>query len=196
LKVRRGMMASLSGNLATMGPGVPYSVAAKFAWPDRPVIALVGDGAMLMNGINCLITIANYWKEWSDPRLIVMVLANRDLNQVTWEQRIMAGDPKYEASQTVPKFAFANYAEMLGLRGIHVEDPEDVGPAWDRALASDRPVVYEAVTDPEVPTLPPHITFKQARNFTASMLKGDSDAPAMIRGAFKDAIESFIPHKE
>jgi pyruvate dehydrogenase (quinone) len=196
LKVRRGMMASLSGNLATMGPGVPYAVAAKFAWPDRPVIALVGDGAMLMNGINCIITIANYWKEWSDPRLIVMVLANRDLNQVTWEQRIMAGDPKYEASQTVPKFAFANYAEMLGLRGIHVEDPDDIGPAWDRALASDRPVVYEAVTDPEVPTLPPHITFKQARNFTASMLKGDPDAPAMIRGAFKDAIESFIPHKD
>ncbi len=196
LKVRRGMMASLSGNLATMGPGVPYSVAAKFAWPDRPVIALVGDGAMLMNGINCLITIANYWKEWSDPRLIIMVLANRDLNQVTWEQRIMAGDPKYEASQTVPKFAFATYAEMLGLRGIHVEKPEDVGPAWDRALSSDRPVVYEAVTDPEVPTLPPHITFKEAKNFTESMLKGDPAAPSMIRGAFKDAIESFIPHKE
>jgi pyruvate dehydrogenase (quinone) len=196
LKVRRGMMASLSGNLATMGPGVPYSVAAKFAWPDRPVIALVGDGAMLMNGINCLITIAHYWKEWSDPRLIVMVLANRDLNQVTWEQRIMSGDPKYEASQIVPKFAFANYAEMLGLRGIHVDKPEDVGPAWDRALASDRPVVYEAVTDPEVPTLPPHITFKEAKNFMESMLKGDPEAPSMIRGAFKDAIESFIPHTD
>jgi pyruvate dehydrogenase (quinone) len=196
LKVRRGMMASLSGNLATMGPGVPYSVAAKFAWPDRPVIALVGDGAMLMNGINCLITIAHYWKEWSDPRLIVMVLANQDLNQVTWEQRVMAGDPKYEASQTVPKFAFATYAEMLGLRGIHVEKPEDVGPAWDRALASDRPVVYEAVTDPEVPTLPPHITFEEAKKFTESMLKGDPETPSMIRGAFKDAIESFLPHSK
>jgi pyruvate dehydrogenase (quinone) len=195
LKVRRGMMASLSGNLATMGPGVPYSIAAKFAWPDRPVIALVGDGAMLMNGINCLITIANYWKEWSDPRLIIMVLANRDLNQVTWEQRIMAGDPKYEVSQKVPKFAFATYAEMLGLRGIHVEKPEDIAPAWDRALSSDRPVVYEAVTDAEVPTLPPHITFKEAKNFTESMLKGDPNAPSMIRGAFKDAVESFIPHK-
>ncbi len=196
LKVRRGMMASLSGNLATMGPGVPYSVAAKFAWPDRPVIALVGDGAMLMNGINCLITIADYWKEWSDPRLIIMVLANRDLNQVTWEQRIMTGDPKYNASQTVPDFPFANYAEMLGLRGIRVDNPEDVGPAWDRALAADRPVVYEALTDPEVPTLPPHITFKEAENFAKSILKGDPDAPGMIRGAFKDAIESFIPHKE
>ncbi|HEX3817656.1 MAG TPA: thiamine pyrophosphate-requiring protein [Chthoniobacterales bacterium] len=196
LKVRRGMMASLSGNLATMGPGVPYSVAAKFAWPDRPVIALVGDGAMLMNGINCLITIANYWKEWSDPRLIIMVLANRDLNQVTWEQRIMTGDPKYDASQDVPAFPFANYAEMLGLRGIRVDKPEDVGPAWDRALSADRPVVYEALTDPEVPTLPPHITFEQAENFVKSIVKGDSDASGMIRGAFKDAIESFIPHKE
>ncbi len=194
LKVRRGMMASLSGNLATMGPGVPYSVAAKFAWPERPVIALVGDGAMLMNGINCLITIADYWKEWSDPRLIIMVLANRDLNQVTWEQRIMAGDPKFEASQDVPKFAFATYAEMLGLRGIKVEKPEEIASAWDRALASDRPVVLEAVTDPEIPTLPPHITFKEAKNFTESMLKGDPNAGGMIRGAFKDAVESFIPH--
>ncbi len=196
LKVRRGMMASLSGNLATMGSGVPYSVAAKFAWPDRPVIALVGDGAMLMNGINCLITIAHYWKEWSDPRLIIMVLANRDLNQVTWEQRVMAGDPKYVVSQTVPEFGFARYAELLGLRGIKVEKEEDVGPAWDRALSSDRPVVYEAVTDPEVPTLPPHITFKEAENFVKSIAKGDSDAGGMIRGAFKDAIESFIPHKK
>ncbi len=128
LKVRRGMMASLSGNLATMGPGVPYAVSAKFAWPDRPVIALVGDGAMLMNGINCLITISHYWKEWSDPRLIVMVLANRDLNQVTWEQRVMAGDPKYECSQNVPPFEFARYAEMLGLAGIRVDKPEQIGP--------------------------------------------------------------------
>ncbi len=196
LKVRRGMMASLSGNLATMGPGVPYSVAAKFAWPDRPVIALVGDGAMLMNGINCLVTIAHYWKEWSDPRLIVMVLANRDLNQVTWEQRVMAGDPKYEVSQTVPKFEFARYAEMLGLRGIKVEKPEEIAPAWERALAADRPVVYEAITDPEVPTLPPHITFEQAKKFTESMLKGDPGMPGMLRGALKEAVESFIPHKE
>jgi pyruvate dehydrogenase (quinone) len=196
LKVRRGMMASLSGNLATMGPGVPYAVAAKFAWPDRPVIALVGDGAMLMNGINCLVTIAHYWKEWSDPRLIVMVPANHDLNQVTWEQRVMAGDPKYVCSQTVPKFEFASYAELIGLRGIRVEKPEEIASAWDKALSSDRPVVYEAITDPEVPTLPPHITFEEARKFTESMVKGDPEWRGMIRGAFRDAIESFIPHKE
>ena len=196
LKVRRGMMASLSGNLATMGPGVPYAVSAKFAWPDRPVIALVGDGAMLMNGINCLITIAHYWKEWSDPRLIVMVLANRDLNQVTWEQRVLAGDPKYECSQKVPEFAFARYAEMLGLRGIRVETPDRIGSAWDEALSSDRPVVYEAVTDPEVPTLPPHITFTQAEHFMSSMAKGDPHLGHMIKQTFKEAIEGFLPHKK
>ncbi len=196
LKVRRGMMASLSGNLATMGPGVPYAIGAKFAFPDRVVIALVGDGAMLMNGINELITISDYWKEWSDPRLIIMVLANRDLNQVTWEQRAMAGDPKFEASQKVPDFAFARYAELLGLTGIRVDKPEQIGPAWDQALSATRPVVLEALTDPEVPTLPPHITFEMARHFTESMLKGDPDTPGMIRGAFKDAIESFLPHKK
>jgi pyruvate dehydrogenase (quinone) len=131
LKIRRGMMASLSGTLATMGPGVPYAIAAKFAFPDRVAIALVGDGAMLMNGINELITIANYWKEWSDPRLIIMVLANQDLNQVTWEQRALVGDPKFETSQKVPEFGFARYAELIGLIGIEVNKPEDVGLAWD-----------------------------------------------------------------
>ena len=194
LKVRRGMMASLSGNLATMGPGVPYAAAAKFAWPDRPVIACVGDGAMLMNGINCLITIAHYWKEWSDPRLIIMVLANRDLNQVTWEQRVMAGDPKYPCSQNVPDFAFSRYAELLGLRGIRVETPDRIGPAWDEALSSDRPVVYEAVTDPEVPTLPPHITFEQAKKFMESMVAGDPHLGHMIKQTFKEAVQSILPH--
>ncbi len=196
LKVRRGMMASLSGNLATMGPGVPYAIGAKFAFPDRPVIALVGDGAMLMNGINGLITIAHYWKEWSDPRLIIMVLANRDLNQVTWEQRVMAGDPKYIVSQTVPDFAFSRYAEMLGLTGIRVDKTEEIGPAWEQALAAKRPVVYEAMTDPEVPTLPPHITFEEAKKFTESMAKGDPHLGHIIKQTFKDAIESVLPHKK
>ena len=196
LKIRRGMMASLSGNLATMGPGVPYAIAAKFAFPDRVVIATVGDGAMLMNGINELITIANYWKEWSDPRLIIMVLANRDLNQVTWEQRAMAGDPKYECSQVVPDFAFARYAEMLGLTGIRVDKPEQIAPAWEQALSADRPVLLEAITDPEVPTLPPHITFDEARKFTESMIKGEPHLGHMIKQTFKEAIEGFLPHKK
>ncbi|MBV8378476.1 MAG: thiamine pyrophosphate-requiring protein [Verrucomicrobia bacterium] len=194
LKIRRGMMATLSGNLATMGPGVPYAIAAKFAWPERVAIALVGDGAMLMNGINGLVTIAKYWEDWSDPRLIVLVLANRDLNQVTWEQRVMNGDPKFQPSQDVPEFHFARYAEMLGLTGLRVDKPEHIGPAWDEALAANRPVVIEAVTDPEVPPLPPHITFKQAMDFSKSLLH-DSARAGMIRGAVKDMVETFVPHK-
>jgi pyruvate dehydrogenase (quinone) len=196
LKVRRGMMASLSGNLATMGPGVPYAIAAKFAFPDRVVIATVGDGAMLMNGINEVVTIANYWKKWSDPRLIIMVLANRDLNQVTWEQRVMAGDPKYECSQKVPTFEFARYAEMLGLTGIRIDQPEQIVPAWEQALSASRPVVLEAVTDPEVPTLPPHITFEEAKKFTESMIKGEPHLGHMIKQTFREAIEGFLSHKK
>ena len=170
VKLRRGMMGSLSGTLATMGPGVPYAIAAKFAYPDRPAIALVGDGAMQMNGINELITIAKYRSHWSDQRLIVMVLNNRDLNQVTWEQRAMEGNPKFEGSQELPDFPYASYAELLGLKGIRVDSPEQVGPAWDEALAADRPVVFEAVTDPEVPPLPPHITIEQAKALTSALL--------------------------
>ncbi|MBV8816417.1 MAG: thiamine pyrophosphate-requiring protein [Verrucomicrobia bacterium] len=195
LKLRRGMMASLSGTLATMGPAVPYAIAAKFAFPSRVVIALVGDGAMLMNGNNELLTIAEHWKEWSDPRLIVLVLANRDLNQVTWEQRVMTGDPKFNASQQVPDFQFARYADLLGLTGILVDKPEDVAPAWDRALAADRPVVYEVVTDPEVPPLPPHITFAQAKNFMSAVLS-DPNASEMVKGTVKDAIQGILPHKK
>jgi pyruvate dehydrogenase (quinone) len=194
LKIRRGMMASLSGNLATMGPGVPYAIAAKFAWPDRVAIALVGDGAMLMNGINGLVTIAKYWKEWRDPRLVIMVLANHDLNQVTWEQRVMNGDPKFKASQEVPDFPFARYADMVGLKGIRVDQPDQIGSAWDEAFAAKCPVVIEAVTDPEVPPMPPHITFDQAMHFSESLLH-DSARKGMIRGAVENMIQSFIPHK-
>jgi pyruvate dehydrogenase (quinone) len=196
LRIRRGMMASLSGNLATMGPGVPYAIAAKFAFPERVVIATVGDGAMLMNGINELVTIADNWKQWRNPRLVIMVLANRDLNQVTWEQRVMAGDPKYVVSQTVPRFAFAEYANMLGLIGIRVDKPEQIAPAWEQALSAPRPAVLEAVTDPEVPTLPPHITFEEAKKFTESMIKGEPRLGHMVKQTFKEAVEGFLPHKK
>ncbi len=195
LKIRKGMMGSLSGTLATMGPGVPYAIAAKFAWPDRVAIALVGDGAMLMNGINELVTIAKYWKDWSDPRLIILVLNNRDLNQVTWEQRVMEGDPKYEASQEVPDFPYARYAELVGLHGIRVDKAENVGAAWDEAFAARKPVVLEAYTDPEVPNLPPHITIDQAKAFASSTIH-DPAAVGIIKGAVGDLVESFLPHKK
>jgi len=193
IRLRRGMMASLSGTLATMGPGVPYAIAAKFAHPDRPVIALVGDGAMQMNGINELITIAKYRDRWVDQRLIVMVLNNRDLNQVTWEQRAMEGDPKFEGSQDLPDFPYARYAEMLGLVGIRVDSPDEVGRAWDQALAAGRPVVYEVITDPEVPPLPPHITIEQAKALTSALLSGDPNAGRIVKQSFRQKVEEFLP---
>ncbi len=191
LKMRDGMKAALSGTLATMCPAVPYALAAKFAYPDRPVIASVGDGAMQMIGINALIDVAKYWERWSDPRLIVLVLNNQDLNQVTWEQRVMAGDPKLEASQNLPDFPFARYAEMLGFKGIRVDDPEDVGAAWDEALASDRPVVYEAITDPEVPPLPPHIRFEQATSIAQAMAKGEPHTMRIAMQSLKGKLQEF-----
>jgi pyruvate dehydrogenase (quinone) len=176
LKVRRGMLGSLSGNLATMCPGVPYAVAAKFCHPDRPALAMVGDGAMQMLGNNALITLSKYWREWVNPQCIVLVLNNRDLNQVTWEQRVMEGDPRFDASQDVPDFPYDEYAGSLGLLGLRMEKQEDVAPVWDAAFAATRPVVINAYTDPEVPPLPPHITLEQARKFMTSMLKGDESA--------------------
>jgi pyruvate dehydrogenase (quinone) len=181
LQIRPGMMASLSGNLATMGPAMPYATAAKFAHPDRPVIAAVGDGAMQMMGNNVLVTISAHYKEWSDPRLVVVVLNNGDLNQVTWEQRIIAGDPKFNASQNLPVFPYAKYAQLLGLIGLEVETPEQIAPAIDQALAADRPVVIDCHVDPEVPPLPPHISFKQAKNFMSSVLHGDPHRWRMIQ---------------
>jgi pyruvate dehydrogenase (quinone) len=193
IKLRRGMMASLSGTLATMGPGVPYAIAAKFAHPDRPVFALVGDGAMQMNGINELITIAKYREQWADQRLVILVLNNRDLNQVTWEQRAMEGDPKFVGSQELPDFPYARYAEMVGLKGIRVDSPDQVGTAWDEALSSDRPVVVEAVTDPEVPPLPPHITIEQAKALSSALVKGDPAAREIVKQSFKQKVEEFLP---
>jgi pyruvate dehydrogenase (quinone) len=193
LKIRRGMMCSLSGGLASMGAAVPYAIAAKFAHPDRPVIALVGDGAMQMNNMAELITVAKYWKEWSNPKWIICVWNNEDLNQVTWEQRVQEGDPKFDASQQLPDVPYHKFAELIGLKGIFVDRPDRVGPAWDEALAADRPVVLEVKTDPEVPPLPPHITLEQAKKFSSTLLTGDPDESGVIMGAAKQLLASVLP---
>jgi pyruvate dehydrogenase (quinone) len=195
LKLKKGMLASLSGTLATMGPGVPYAVAAKFAHPYRVAIALVGDGAMQMNGLNELITVAKYWKRWADPRLVVLVLNNRDLNQVTWEQRALEGDPKYPATQSIPDFPYAQYAELIGLAGRRIEDPSEIAGAWDEAFAADRPFVLEAVTDPEIPPLPPHISLEQAKHFAQASVK-DPDRSAMIRHSFQQMVKDILPSRK
>ena len=193
IKLRRGMMASLSGGLATMGPAVPYALAAKFAYPERDVIALLGDGAMQMNGLNGLITIANRWRQWSNPRLIVMVLNNGDLNQVSWEQRATEGDPRYAPSQQLPGFPYAGYAELLGLHGIRVDQPQQIGPAWERALSAERPCVLEMVTDPNVPPLPPDVTLAQAKSYLSALIKGDPDALAMVRATARQVWAQWFP---
>jgi pyruvate dehydrogenase (quinone) len=194
LDLRGGMKYSLSGGLASMGSAVPYAIAAKFAFPARPVIALAGDGAMQMNGSAELLTIAKYWRQWSDPRLIVLVLNNRDLNQVTWEQRVESGDPKFPASQDLPDFPYAAYAESIGLHGIRCDDPGQIGDAWDRALGSQRPCVLEAVTDPNIFILPPQITFGQARNFMTALAKGDADDANIIRSTTRGMLDQLLPH--
>ncbi|MDQ6823423.1 MAG: thiamine pyrophosphate-dependent enzyme, partial [Candidatus Eremiobacteraeota bacterium] len=194
IHMRRGMKSSLSGSLATMGSAVPYAIAAKFAFPERVVIACTGDGAMQMNGNAEMLTVAKYWHQWSDPRLIFLVLNNSDLNQVTWEMRIEGGNPKYEASQNLPRFNYAEYANQLGLNGIRLERPEDVGDAWDRALHSDRPVVLDAVVDANISQLPPHISFQEAHNLFSALYKGDPDRAGVIKESIRSVLASVLPH--
>lgn len=192
LKMRRGMKASLSGGLASLGAGTPYAVAGKMAYPDRTVIACMGDGAMQMNGLNVMITISKYWRRWSNPRLIVLVLNNRDLNQVTWEERVQIGAGKTESTQSIPDFPYHKYAELLGLKGIFVDHPDRVGAAWDEALAADCPVILEAYTDPNIPPLPPHITLKDARHFMGSLLT-EPERESVIINSAKEMLAGVLP---
>ena len=192
LKLRRGMKAALSGTLATMCPAIPYAVGAKFAFPDRPVIACLGDGAMQMLGINALIDVARYSDRWSNRQTIILVLHNDDLNQVTWEQRVMSGDAKLEVSQVLPDFPYARYAELLGIRGIRLDSPEAVGDAWDEAFADGGPVVIEAITDPEVPPLPPHIRFEQAVGLAKALRAGDPSAGRIVKESIKGKLAEFV----
>ncbi|GAA4104151.1 thiamine pyrophosphate-requiring protein [Mucilaginibacter panaciglaebae] len=186
IKIREGMKASLSGTLATMCPAIPYSVAAKFAYPDRIPIALIGDGAMQMLGINSMITIAKFWKTWADPRMVIVVLNNGDLNMVTWEQRVTSGNPEFVGSQELLDFPYAGYAEMLGLKGIKVDRPDAIEAALDAAFSADRPALVEVVVDPNVPNIPPHISFEQMVKFSKAMLKGDPHELGVITQTFKD----------
>ncbi|MDT0448522.1 thiamine pyrophosphate-requiring protein [Streptomyces hesseae] len=193
LRMRGTMRGSLSGTLATMGPGVPYAIGAKFAHPDRPVIALVGDGAMQMNGLAELITVGKYYGEWQDPRLVVAVLNNHDLNQVTWEMRAMSGAPQFLPSQALPDVPYADVARSFGLDGVRVEKPDGVIAAWERALAAETPFVIDFRTDPAVPPIPPHATLDQIEAAAASIVKGDSDRVSMVRQGFKAKIQEMLP---
>ncbi|MEW2175994.1 thiamine pyrophosphate-requiring protein [Streptomyces sp. NPDC005406] len=198
LRFRGTMRGSLSGTLATMGPGVPYVIGAKFAHSDRPAIAIVGDGAMQMNGMAELITVAKYWRGWENPRLVVAVLNNQDLNQVTWEMRAMSGAPQFLPSQALPDVRYADFARSIGLDGVRVEKPDQVEEAWQRALAGDRPFVIDFRTDPAVPPIPPHAGLDQIEAAALSVLKGDSDRKAMLRQGLKAKVQEMLPghHRE
>ena len=193
VKLKPSHLASLSGTLATMGPGVPYAIAAKFAYPGRPAIALVGDGAMQMNGMAELITAAKYYDRWQDPRLVVLVMNNQDLNQVTWEQRAMEGDPKNPMTQRIPDVHYADFAKLIGLDGVRVESPDLIDAAWDEAFSADRPFVIDAVVDPDVPPLPPHITIEQAKHLMHALRKGDPNARGIMNESFKQKVLEFLP---
>ncbi|MGN6722995.1 MAG: thiamine pyrophosphate-requiring protein, partial [Marmoricola sp.] len=181
LRFRGNMRGSLSGNLATMGPGIPYGIGAKFGNPDRPVIVFEGDGAMQMNGLAELITIKRYWQDWKDPRFVVAILHNDDLNQVTWEMRAMGAAPKFAESQSLPCIDYAGFAESIGLLSSTVEHPDDLGPAWDRALSADRPTVLDVHVDPDIPPIPPHATLEQAISTAEALLKGDENRAGVIK---------------
>jgi pyruvate dehydrogenase (quinone) len=178
-----------------MGGALPYGIAAKFAHPDRPLFALLGDGAMQMNGVNELITVARYWRTWTDPRFVVLVLNNRDLAFVSWEQRSAEGTPKFDASQLLPDVDYAAWARTLGLQGIRVDDPAEVGPAWDAALTADRPVVIDAVVDPAELMIPPHFTREQALNTARAVVRGDSDWRGILRRGVPAAAATLLPHR-
>ena len=193
-RVKRGQMASLSGGLASMGAAVPYAIGAKFAHPDRPVVALVGDGAMQMNNLAELITVAKYMHRWPDKRLITCVFNNEDLNEVTWEQRVMNGNPRYDASQDIPDVRYSQFAELVGLKGIYVDKPDDLASAWDEALSANGPAVLEVKTDPEIAPLPPHISFKEAKKFMLSMAR-DDDAGHVIKDTARQVVNAVL-HKE
>ena len=196
LKIRKGMKATLSGNLATMCPGMPYTISAKFAYPDRVAIGLIGDGAMQMLGINGLITVSKYWKTWKDPRMIILVLNNRDLNMVSWEQRVMLGDAKFDTSQDIPDFAYDEYAKMLGLEGIRVDHPDEVKDALSTAMVVQKPVVLNIYTDPNVPMTPPHVSLKEMKAFSSAIFHGDSDAWEMVKQTTKDVWAEYFPGKD
>jgi pyruvate dehydrogenase (quinone) len=197
LRFRSDIRGSLSGTLATMGPGVPYVIGAKWAYPDRPAIALVGDGAMQMNGLAELITVAHYWQQWADPRVIIAILHNNDLNQVTWEMRAMEGAPKFAESQTLPDVDYAAFARSLGLVGLNIDTPDAIGPAWEQALAAMSPTVLDIRCDPDVPPIPPHATFAQAKATASAILHGDENAWGFVKEGIQTKAQQYLPgHKD
>jgi pyruvate dehydrogenase (quinone) len=192
IRMRGAMRGSLSGTLATMGPGVPYGIGAKFAHPERPVVVFEGDGAMQMNGLAELITIKRYAHQWADPRLVVAVLHNNDLNQVTWEMRAMGGSPKLVESQALPDISYADFAASLGFQAITVSTPDQLAEAWDAAFTADRPTLIDCHTDPDVPPIPPHATLEQMEKSAEALFKGDEDRWGILKEGIRTKAQEIL----
>ncbi|HEU0285475.1 MAG TPA: thiamine pyrophosphate-dependent enzyme [Nocardioidaceae bacterium] len=195
IRMRGQMRGSLSGTLATMGPAVPYAIGAKFAHADRPAVAFEGDGAMQMSGMAELLTICRYWREWTDPRLIVAVLHNNDLNQVTWELRAMGGTPKFVESQALPDTSYADVATAAGLDAITVTQPDQLAAAWKTALNADRPYLLDIHCDPDIPPIPPHATLDQMTNVAKALMKGDTSRWGVVKEGIKTKAQEVLPGK-
>jgi pyruvate dehydrogenase (quinone) len=192
VRMRGRMRGTLSGTLATMGPAVPYAIGAKFACPDRPVIAFEGDGAMQMNGMAEMLTIARYWQEWTDPRLVVAVLHNNDLNQVTWELRAMGGTPTFVESQALPDISYADAARLAGIDALTVTSPDELAGAWRTALEADRPYLLDIHCDPDVPPIPPHATLEQATDLAKALIKGDASRWGVVKEGLKTKAQELL----
>src|SRR3712207_4163817 len=125
LSMRPTQTGSLAGLLLSMGGGMPYAIGAKIAQPHRPLVAMIGDGAMQMNGVNELITVSRYWRDWADPRVVVPVLNNRELSYVSWETRGTLGAKPDPASASLPDVPYAQWSRLIGLDGarLAVGDP-------------------------------------------------------------------------
>ncbi|QWZ10028.1 thiamine pyrophosphate-requiring protein [Nocardioides panacis] len=196
VRMRGRMRGSLSGTLASMGPAVPYAIGAKFACPDRPAIAFEGDGAMQMNGLTELLTVARYWRTWQDPRLVVVVLHNGDLNQVTWELRAMGGTPEFVESQSLPEVSYADFAASIGLGALTVTDPEDLAQAWRTALTADRPYLIDVHCDADVPPIPPQADLEQMTNLARALIKGDASRWGVIKEGIRTKAQELLPHHD
>lgn len=192
IRLREGMLGDLSGRLATMLAAMPYATAAKFAYPDRSVVCTIGDGAFQMLGMNELITVKKYLDRWENPQLIVVVMHNDDLTQVSWEMRTEDGNPVWETAQDVESVDFAGWAQLLGFQGIAVHRDEDVVPALDRAFAHRGVTLIDAYVSRNVPPLPAKVTAEYAVNTVKALVKGDPQEGHVIADTAKAVVTEGV----
>ena len=192
LSMRPSQLGSLAGLLLSMGGGMPYAIAAKMANPGRPLFAMIGDGAMQMNGVNELITVRRYWERWPDSQFIVLVLNNRDLSFVSWETRATLGAKPDPESSSLPDVPYAGWAQLLGLDGARIDRPDQVEDVLDRAFAADRPFVIDAVVDADVPLIPPHLTADEALKTAKAEFHGDPAFFGILTEGVRETVVSTV----